>query len=84
MNKTLITTTSTEPHKHGCSCKFPMEDKHGKYQGSKAHTNWSLYKQDHDNPEFAEYLQCNGCGYQLAKKYWEWDTNNIESKGEEN
>ena len=77
---TLISTTSKESHKHGCSCLFDLEDKHGKYKGHKAHTNWSHYKQDHDNPGFAEYLQCNGCGYQLAKEYWRWDLRRIKEQ----
>ena len=27
-------------------------------------------KQEHDNPDFAEYRTCRDCGYQWAKKYW--------------
>lgn len=27
--------------------------------------------QPHDNPDFAEYKTCRGCGYQWAKKYWD-------------
>ena len=55
---------------HLCSCKFPLEDKHGKYDGYKHHSNWELHKQDHSDPNFAHYLKCTGCGYELAKKYW--------------
>tara|TARA_R100001530_G_scaffold50876_1_gene37787 strand:- start:744 stop:1235 length:492 start_codon:yes stop_codon:yes gene_type:complete len=55
---------------HLCSCTFPIEDKHGKYDGYKHHSNWELHKQDHSNPSFAHYLKCTGCGYELAKQYW--------------
>jgi|TARA_R100000750_G_C2268917_1_gene66651 hypothetical protein len=54
----------------GCSCKFPLEDEHGKYQGYESHDKWELWHQDHSNSDFEYYLQCLGCGYQLAKKYW--------------
>jgi hypothetical protein len=55
---------------HLCSCKFPIEDKHGVYEGYRHHKNWELHKQDHSDPNFAHYLRCIGCGYELAKKYW--------------
>lgn len=29
-------------------------------------------KQDHSNPNFAEYRTCLKCGYQWAKEYWAW------------
>jgi hypothetical protein len=54
----------------GCSCRFPLEDKYGKYTGYRPHDNWTVFTQDHDNSNFATYLECNSCGYQLAKKYW--------------
>ena len=54
----------------GCSCTFPLEDKYGKYTGYRPHDNWSVCTQDHDNSNFATYLECNSCGYQLAKQYW--------------
>ena len=54
----------------GCTCKFQLEDKYGKYMGTKPHSNWEVYSQNHSNDGFAHYIQCTGCDYQLAKKYW--------------
>ena len=56
-----------------CSCKFDMEDDYGKYKGHKPHTNWSIYRQTHSNPGFEYYIQCNGCNYQFARQYWNYD-----------
>jgi hypothetical protein len=56
-----------------CRCVFDMEDDKGKYKGKKAHRNWTLCRQDHSNPNFAHYLQCNDCNYQWAKQYWKHD-----------
>ena len=53
-----------------CRCKFPCEDEYGKFEEYRPHDNWEVWEQDHDNPNFAHYLQCKGCGYQLAKQYW--------------
>jgi len=53
-----------------CSCKFPLEDEYGKYQGYEPHDKWELWHQDHDNSNFEYYLKCLGCGYELAKQYW--------------
>ena len=53
-----------------CSCKFPLEDEYGKYQGYESHDKWELWHQDHDNSNFEYYLKCLGCGYELAKQYW--------------
>ena len=61
----------------GCSCKFPLTDEYGEYMGSKPHSNWDVYKQDHSNPGFAHYIECNGCRYQLARVYWKDDDHNF-------
>ena len=53
-----------------CSCMFPLEDKYGKYEGYESHDNWVLWHQDHDNSNFEYFLKCTGCGYELAKQYW--------------
>ena len=53
-----------------CSCQFPIEDKFGKYEGYRPHNNWELHRQVHSDPNFALYLECTGCGYGLARKYW--------------
>lgn len=55
---------------HFCSCTFPINDKYGKYEGYKPHNGWELHHQDHSNHNFADFLQCTGCGYQLARQYW--------------
>jgi len=57
----------------GCTCKFPLVDEYGKYMGTKPHSNWDVYSQDHSNDGFAHYIQCTGCNYQLAKTYWKDD-----------
>ena len=53
-----------------CSCQFPIVDKFGKYEGYRPHNNWELHRQVHSDPNFALYLECTGCGYGLARKYW--------------
>ena len=53
-----------------CRCRFPLEDKYGKYEGYESHDNWELWHQDHDNINFEYFLKCTGCEYELAKKYW--------------
>jgi|TARA_Y100000310_G_scaffold316092_1_gene367437 hypothetical protein len=65
-----VTRTVTALAGRGCSCKFTLEDKHGKYQGYKPHDNWELWYQDHSDSDFEYFLKCIGCGYELAKKYW--------------
>ena len=55
---------------HFCSCKFPLEDKYGKYKDYRPHDNWELWHQNHGNSNFDYFLKCIGCGYELAKQYW--------------
>lgn len=31
-----------------------------------------IEKQEHPNPNFAEFRTCLTCGYQWAKDYWKW------------
>ena len=69
MRVTRVVTTCNS----GCTCKFKMIDEYGEYEDTKPHSNWVLYTQDHDNEGFRYYLECIGCRYQLAKKYWDVD-----------
>lgn len=32
----------------------------------------AIEKQNHPNPDFAEFRTCLKCGYQWAKRYWKW------------
>ena len=32
----------------------------------------SIEKQKHDNPNYAEFRTCLGCGHQWAKGKWDW------------
>ena len=75
----LITSTITTPTtgSGGCMCIFDLEDEDGKYQGKKPHTDWSIFEQDHSNPGFQYYIECNTCHYQFARQYWNAD-NSIE------
>ena len=77
--KKLITSTITTPTtgSGGCMCIFDLEDEDGKYQGKKPHTDWSIFEQDHSNPGFQYYIECNTCHYQFARQYWNAD-NSIE------
>jgi len=73
MKRTLIKAVSrivTAQAGQGCRCKFPLEDEYGKYEGYESHDNWELWHQDHDNSNFEYFLKCTGCGYELAKQYW--------------
>ena len=60
----------------GCQCKFKMVDQHGEYVSNRPHSNWNLFWQDHSSKNFRYYLECNGCNYQLAFKYWDFDYSN--------
>ena len=75
MRPELITTSIITPTTANglCSCIFDLEDEYGKYRGRKPHTDWSIYKQEHSNPGFRYYIECNKCHYQFAMKYWETD-----------
>jgi len=81
MNSDYVRTikrTVTVQNAQLCSCKFPIEDKYGKYDGYRPHNNWELHKQDHSDPNFAHYIKCSGCGYELAKKYWTQDGGTVD------
>ena len=73
MKRTLIKSVSrivTAQAGHCCGCRFPLEDKYGKYEDYRPHNNWELWHQEHTNPNFEYFLKCTGCGYELAKQYW--------------
>ena len=53
-----------------CSCKFPLEDEYGKYQGYKSHDNWEVWSQEHDAWGWQYFLKCLFCDYELARQYW--------------
>ena len=58
----LITSTIRTPATGvgGCICDKP-------------HTDWSIFEQEHTNPGFQYYIECNNCHYQFARQYWNCD-----------
>ena len=65
-----VNRTVTAKAAQCCRCKFPATDEFGDFEEYRPHDNWEIRKQDHSNPGFATFLQCVGCGYQLARTYW--------------